>query len=96
MQTRLDPIVTELGQGIKSGEDKGIKEAMWTAMYGLVKGFIKGPEINSASKKMIEELSLDVLVNGGENDDYLRSLASRVFGLYCTHVPISESKQLFR
>ena len=73
LQTRLDPLVIELTTGIKSSDDRGVKEAMWEALNGLLINLATdGRDINDSSKKTIETLILDAMLNGTENDGNFR------------------------
>ncbi|KAJ3031271.1 translational activator of GCN4 [Rhizophlyctis rosea] len=96
LQTRLDPLVVELAQGIRGAEDRGVKEAMWEALGGLVRGLGKeqGRELNDASRKVVEGLVGEVLTASGENDDGLRIGAAKVFGAYCKYVSKEDAKAL--
>ncbi|KAJ3049894.1 translational activator of GCN4 [Rhizophlyctis rosea] len=96
LQTRLDPLVVELAQGIRGAEDRGVKEAMWEALGGLVRGLGQGTgrELNDASKKAVEGLITEVFVSGGENDDTLRVGAAKSFGAYCRYVSTDDAKPL--
>lgn len=116
LQTRLDPLVVELAQGIRGAEDRGVREAMWEAMYGVVKGVASpGKALNETSQKTIETLVTDAISGSGEHDGEARSLcktivihthqlqldgiragAAKVFGAYCSYVPMESSKSLIR
>ncbi|TPX65734.1 hypothetical protein SpCBS45565_g04973 [Spizellomyces sp. 'palustris'] len=95
LQTRLDPLVAELAQGVRGAEDRGVRVAMWEALYGVVKG-VGGPgrDLNAASSKTIEGLIAEGISMSGEHDDGIREGAAKVFGAYCRYVPKEESRAL--
>jgi hypothetical protein len=93
LQTRLDPLVAELTTGIKTAEDEGVKEAMWDGLHGLLKCLGSGGrEINEASRKIVETLVVEALLNSSENDDSLRVSASKCFGALAKYVPRADAK----
>ncbi|KAJ3294416.1 translational activator of GCN4 [Borealophlyctis nickersoniae] len=94
LQTRLDPLVVELAQGVRSAEDRGVKEAMWEALYGLLKGLGPGRDLNAASRKTVEGLIVEALTGSGENDDGIRRGAAKCLGIYCKYVGKDDSKNL--
>ncbi|KAI9203244.1 armadillo-type protein [Polychytrium aggregatum] len=81
LQTRLDPLVVELTQGVKTAEDRGVRDAMWQAILGLLKGVGPGREISAASQKTVADLVLDALLSSNENEESLRTRAARCFGV---------------
>ncbi|KAI8916484.1 armadillo-type protein [Powellomyces hirtus] len=95
LQTRLDPLIVELAQGLRQAEDSGVRAAMWEAVYGLVKG-VGGPgrDLNETSKKAIETLVTEGLSGSGEHDDGVRAGAAKVFGAYCKYVSADQSRPI--
>ncbi|KAJ3090385.1 translational activator of GCN4 [Quaeritorhiza haematococci] len=96
LQTRLDPLVVELTQGIRGTEDIGVKEAMWEALYGLLRGVGGGRDINDASKKVVETIILEYAMTGSEQEASLRRGAAKAFGAFCAYISQDESKSLIR
>ncbi|KAJ3153392.1 translational activator of GCN4 [Geranomyces michiganensis] len=92
LQTRLDPLIVELAQGLRGADDSGVRAAMWEALYGVVKG-VGGPgrDINDTSRKTIEAL---VTEKPGEHDDVARIGAAKVFGAYCAYVPAEDARSI--
>ncbi|KAI8814624.1 armadillo-type protein [Cladochytrium replicatum] len=108
LQTRLDPLVVEISQGIKgtgSGAgaseggnagavDRGVKEAMWEAMLGLLHGLGAGRDISDVSKKTIESLLGESLLQSGDGNDAIRLGAAKCFGAFCKYLSPEDSKRL--
>ncbi|KAJ3234763.1 translational activator of GCN4 [Chytriomyces hyalinus] len=93
LQPRLDPLVVELTTGIKTAEDKSVRDSMWGALLGLLNG-LEGKEITDVSKKTIETLLVDSLFNTGENDDVVRKYASKCFAVYANYLSKDDAKSL--
>ncbi|KAI8616178.1 armadillo-type protein [Chytriomyces sp. MP71] len=91
LQPRLDPLIVELTNGIKSAEEKSIRDAMWGALLGLLNG-LEGKEITDASKKTIETILSESLFNTGENDDVVRKLAAKCLTVYCNYLSKDDAK----
>ncbi|KAJ1560007.1 hypothetical protein HK096_010385, partial [Nowakowskiella sp. JEL0078] len=91
--TRLDPLVVELSQGIRGTDDRGIREAMWEALFGLIQGCVNGREISDASKKIVESL-LSEGIRGEDYDDGTRIVAAKCFGPFCKYLSKDEAKRL--
>ncbi|TPX30377.1 hypothetical protein SmJEL517_g06060 [Synchytrium microbalum] len=89
-QPRLDPLVVELTQGIRAAEDRGVKEAMWQAMYGLVKNLRAGREINESSKSGLQNLLMEAILSES-TDDNVRVKASRCLGCFCEYATPAEA-----
>jgi hypothetical protein len=70
MVTRVDPLVTEILNGLKSAELTGVKESYATALSNVIK--VKKEKI---SEKLKEEIS-DFLKNKNENDDIQKIIES--------------------
>ncbi|KAI8587499.1 armadillo-type protein [Geranomyces variabilis] len=92
LQTRLDPLIVELTQGLRGADDSGVRAAMWEALYGVVKG-VGGPgrDISDTSRKTIEAL---ITEKTGEHDDGARTGAAKVFGAYCAYVPAEDARSI--
>jgi hypothetical protein len=96
LQPRLDPLLLELVQAFSTTEDKGIKEALLEAIYGLLCGVIQSKkEISPASKESLESLLLQIHQSSGENDDSLRKLGGKCFGAYLGLVGEDKVKGVF-
>ncbi|KAJ3223816.1 translational activator of GCN4 [Clydaea vesicula] len=98
MQTRLDPLVIELTQGIRNSEDNGIKEAMLKALFGLMKvlNSSEDRDINSTSKTSIQDLILHILLKSSENDDGLRVWGAKCFGSLCCYLEVAEAETIIK
>ncbi|KAI8828909.1 armadillo-type protein [Chytriomyces cf. hyalinus JEL632] len=93
LQPRLDPLVVELTTGIKTAEDKSVRDSMWGALLGLLNG-LEGKEITDVSKKTLETLLVDSLFNTGENDDVVRKCAAKCFAVYANYLSKDNAKTL--
>ncbi len=95
LQTRLDPLVLELVQGIKSA-DETVEPAMWDALYGLLNGISResGKSISETSHNSILALIQERLVKSGENGGYQRIGASNCFGALCNAIALDRSREL--
>ncbi|KAL2911529.1 translational activator of GCN4 [Polyrhizophydium stewartii] len=97
LQARLDPLVVELSQSLKTTEDGSIKPAVWEALYGLLKGVGEGGrEISDASRKLLHGLVVDPLQNNRENDTVERTGASKCLGAFCLCIPADEARAIIR
>jgi len=96
MQTRLDPLVVELTQGVRASEEKGIKEAMLEALFGLLNVVSKdsGREITALSKASIQSTLLETLFGSCEKDEALQIRASKCIGSFVSSVDDSDAKLL--
>ncbi|PIA14179.1 ARM repeat-containing protein [Coemansia reversa NRRL 1564] len=90
LQTRLDPLVSELTAGIKQTADQGMKNAMMRAICAVV----KAPNANSLSPASIQAIENTVTgrVDGVEssesaNDIRWQTMRSQAFGGLCGVVP---------
>ncbi|KAJ3127845.1 translational activator of GCN4 [Nowakowskiella sp. JEL0407] len=91
---RLDPLVVELAQGIRGTEDRGIREAIWDAVHGLLQGcVVGGKEISDTSKKTVEALLAEG-IRGEDYDDGTRISASKCFGPFSKYLPHDEAKRI--
>jgi hypothetical protein len=95
LQTRLDPLVLELVQGIKTA-DEAVEPAMWEALNGLLRGVSRdsGKSISEASQNNILSLIHDKLLNSGENGKIQRVGASKCFGSICNVLAIGRTRGL--
>ncbi|KAI8816085.1 armadillo-type protein [Fimicolochytrium jonesii] len=95
LQTRLDPLVVELSQGLRGADDMGVRAAVWEALYGLVNG-VGGPgrDLNDTSRKTIQALLTEGISSSGEHDEVARVGAAKVMGAYGKYVSPEESKDL--
>ncbi|KAJ3371029.1 translational activator of GCN4 [Kappamyces sp. JEL0680] len=95
LQTRLDPLVLELVQGIKSA-DEGVEPAMWDALYGLLNGVSRSSDknISEASQNSILALIHEKLVKSGENEGYQRVGSAKCFGVLSNVLPLQRSREL--
>ncbi|KAJ3137204.1 translational activator of GCN4 [Physocladia obscura] len=93
LQPRLDPLVAELTTGIKTAEEKSVRDAMWGALLGLLNG-LEGKEITEVSKKTIETLLVEALFSSNENDDIVRKFAAKCLATYCKYISKEEVKTL--
>ncbi|KAI9338101.1 armadillo-type protein [Zopfochytrium polystomum] len=92
-QTRLDPLVTELTGGLKTSDDRGVKEAMWDALFDLLNSLGSGGRaISDASKKTVETLVLEAALKSGENDDAIRQASAKCLGALLKSVPVDEAR----
>lgn len=82
LQPRLDPLVVELVQGLKGGEDSGVKISIWDALIGLV-GQVRGSsKLNAGSLALVQEAIMIELLKTGENDVLLRQGAGKCLGKF--------------
>ncbi|KAJ3008678.1 UNVERIFIED_CONTAM: translational activator of GCN4, partial [Siphonaria sp. JEL0065] len=93
LQPRLDPLIVELTTGIKTAEEKSVRDAMWGALLGLLNG-LEGKDITDVSKKTVETLLSDTLFTTGENDDIIRKFAAKCFSVYARYLPAEDAKTL--
>ncbi|KAI9344271.1 armadillo-type protein [Obelidium mucronatum] len=93
LQPRLDPLIAELTTGIKTAEDKSVRDAMWGSLLGLLSG-LEGKDITDVSKKTVETILVDTLFTTGENDDIIRKFAAKCFAVYCKYLSAEEAKTL--
>ena len=91
LQTRLDPLVVELVQGLTSPADMAIKKSIWEALNGLLRGIGSDRPISAASQASIQTLIFDALVKSGANDLILRSCASKSLSLFLAYVSTEEA-----
>lgn len=96
LQPRLDPLVVELIQGLKSREDLPIIVSVWEALLGLLKGIDKDRQISSGSVLSIQLVIMDVMIQSGENDSALRVIGSKCFGAFIKYLPEADGKTLLR
>lgn len=94
LQARLDPLATELITGVKTAEDKGIKESMFGALASLLSTLGTGREINEANRKAILDLILEGVYQSGENDDGVRASAAKSFAAYLATASSEEASSL--
>jgi HEAT repeat protein len=97
LQTRLDPLVVELVQGVRTA-DEGVQKTMWEALFGLLKGVHRdsGKTLNETSRTNIKGLIDEMLWESGEYDLYKRVGAAKCFGAYCKTLTIEESQELVK
>lgn len=95
LQTRLDPLVLELIQGIKSA-DESIEPAMWESIYGLLKCVDRGSSksINEASQTTLIQLIMEKLLKSGDNGRISRTGAAKCFAMLCNSIPLDRSREL--
>lgn len=81
LQTRLDPLVLELVQGLKNA-DESVEPAMWDAIYGLLRGVARddGKNINESSQNSIILVVQENLFKSAENASVSRVGAAKCFG----------------
>ena len=81
LQTRLDPLVFELVQGLKNA-DESVEPAMWDAIYGLLRGVARddGKNINESSQNSIILVVQENLFKSAENASVSRVGAAKCFG----------------
>ncbi|KAI8927350.1 armadillo-type protein [Entophlyctis helioformis] len=99
LQARLDPLVVELSQGLKTAEDAKVKPAVWEALYGLVKGITgadgtPSKEISELSKKTLVSTITETIAVSGENDGADRAGAAKCFGAYCAFLSVDDARAL--
>ncbi|KAI8842179.1 armadillo-type protein [Chytriomyces cf. hyalinus JEL632] len=92
LQPRLDPLVVELTTGIKTAEDKSVRNSMRGALLSLLNG-LEGKETTDVSNKTIETLLVDSLFNTGENDDVVRKCAAKCFPAYVNYLSKDDAKK---
>ena len=95
LQTRLDPLVLELIQGIKTAEAT-VEPEMWEAMFGLIQGVSResGKSISEASQISLLALIHDKLFNSGDNGTVQRIGASKCFGAICNAIALEKTRDL--
>ncbi|CAG8528815.1 4749_t:CDS:10 [Funneliformis caledonium] len=85
LQTRVDPLITELITGIKTSEPN-VKETMLSALESVINK--AGAGMNDSSKKNV----IGVIVDGlSDNSDKMVIGASRLFGSLCKHITPQEA-----
>lgn len=94
LQNKLDPLVAEIVTSTKANEERGVREATFAALVGLVKTLGPGRELSEASKKSIEKAIEDASLSGVDADIEVRTQAARCFGAYVTRLPLSEATSL--
>lgn len=84
LQARLDPLVLELVQAVQVTDvDKGVKEAVFEALYGLVKGVVQAKrELSQVSMDGVRDVVLSVYETSQESDGALLSPCVNVY----THI----------
>ena len=97
LQTRLDPLVLELVQGLKAS-DESVEPAMWDAIYGLLRGVARDPakNINKASQDSIIMLVLEKLLKSGAESGgrVSRVGAAKCFGALVLVLPVDQCREL--
>ncbi|TPX42852.1 hypothetical protein SeLEV6574_g05373 [Synchytrium endobioticum] len=96
LQPRLDPLVVEVAQGIRTAGDTNVKEAMWQAMHGIIKNLGSGRDINDTSTSTIQTLLLEVVsvpITDTDSDN-VKMKAARCIGGFCQYLGGSRAKQL--
>jgi hypothetical protein len=95
LQTRLDPLVMELVQGIKQS-DAEVKKSMWEALFGLLQGvgIPSGKSLNETSQTAIQALLLDAAMSSGEYEVAERIGASKCFGSFCHCLSVQSAQTL--
>jgi HEAT repeat protein len=96
LQPRLDPLVVELIQGIKSA-DIDLLDANCEALFGLLKGVSRyGKSLTGVSEANILRLLEEMLWESGENESKKRLSASKCLGAYCNMISVQESNDLIK
>ncbi|KAJ2827489.1 translational activator of GCN4, partial [Coemansia erecta] len=90
LQTRLDPLVSELTAGIKQTEDQGMKNAMMKAVGAVV----CAPNAQSLSAASVQAIESAVTMQSASADPRWLQLRSQAFGALCGVVPGDAAAQL--
>ncbi|CAI2178661.1 6583_t:CDS:10, partial [Funneliformis geosporum] len=86
LQTRVDPLITELITGIKTTSEPNVKETMLSALESVINK--AGAGMNDSSKKNVIGVIVDGLSDGS---DKMVIGASRLFGSLCKHIAPQEA-----
>ncbi|KAL1923463.1 uncharacterized protein VTP21DRAFT_8443 [Calcarisporiella thermophila] len=89
LQTRVDPLVTELVTGVKASEEAGVRESMINALENVVTS--AGKNMNEASKKAVAGVISEYLP--GEESDLTVGTA-KLFGALCKVCTVEEARPL--
>jgi hypothetical protein len=94
LQTRLDPLVTELVQGIRVAEME-VKKSIWEALFGLLDGVKResGRSLSDASYGNIKALIFESLLESGEYEVSKRIGSSKCLGSLCLSVSLDLAKE---
>jgi len=97
LQTRLDPLIVEISTGYKSASDAGIKEAMFAALYNVLKTIKTGKDkkISPATSAIIEN-TISTTLGDHSIDQNILLYAAQSFGSYCAITTEEESSTLIK
>lgn len=85
LHTRVDPLFTELHNGVKNTEDNTIRETLLQALRGVIAG--AGQKMGDPIRKTLTTTLLDLL---GHGDDNIRVAAGGCIGSLAIIVPDTE------
>ena len=96
LQLRLDPLVTELIQPLRTTEDVELKPGLWDALSRLLHNIEKGREISDTSKTNIAAVLTETIESSSLIDSVEVTGVSKAFGAYCRYVSEDEARQFIR
>jgi len=97
LQPRLDPLITEINNGYKNASDAGVKEAMFAALYNVLKTIKnkKDKKIAPATCTIVEKTILSTLKDHSVEPKILL-YAAQSFGSYCAITPEENALKLIK
>ncbi|XP_019193917.1 PREDICTED: eIF-2-alpha kinase activator GCN1 isoform X15 [Ipomoea nil] len=85
LTTRIDPLVGDLLSALQQASDVGIREAILTALKGVIKH--AGKSVSSASRTRVYTLLKDLIYN---DDDQIRICAASILGIISQYLEDEE------
>jgi len=97
LQPRLDPLITEINNGYKNASDTGVKEAMFAALYNVLKTIKnnKGKKIAPATGTIVEKTITSTL-SDHTVDPKILLYAAQSFGSYCAITTEENASKLIK
>eukprot|EP00833_Pecoramyces_ruminatium_P005796 jgi/Orpsp1_1/1179828/evm.model.c7180000070932.1 len=97
LQPRLDPLITEINTGYKNASDAGVKEAMFAALYNVLKTIKTRKDKNIAkATSSIVKMTITSTLNNRSVEQNILLYAAQSFGSFCAITSEEEASVLIR